>query len=292
MKIDERTRRRVPRPVKDAVKTGMRGFGTATSRFRGLPDFVILGAQRAGTTSLFRYLCQHPSVVGSSVKEVHYFDNNVPKGQAWYRSHFPTNAFMRATEARSGSPVVTGEASPYYLFHPAVPRRIAEELPQARFIVLLRDPVDRLVSHHRHELELGFESEPLERALELEPRRLEGQEEFLLSDPAARSFAHQHHSYLARGRYAEQLERWFGEIERERFLIVISERFFADPAGTFHEVERFLGLPPTDSIRFRQHNAVSYAPIGKDLRRKLRGAYAPYDDSLQTLLGDDPGWKT
>src|SRR5436189_26280 len=121
---------------------------------RPLPDFLILGAQKAGTTALYAYLRWHPQVTGPSFKEVSFFDRHYARGERWYRAHLPVR--RRA---------VVGEASPSYLFHPLAPERVARMLPEARLIALLRNPVDRAFSHYQHEVALGREQLSFEDAL-------------------------------------------------------------------------------------------------------------------------------
>ena len=135
---------RVPKPVRRGLKTVIRAvYVMPTSPLRLLPDFLILGAQRCGTTSLYNYLAQHPSV-GPLVLEkgAHYFSTNYDKSLAWYRSHFPMK-WRAAAERRHGRPFVTGEGSPYYLFHPLAAQRVAKTLPHVKLLVMLRDPVER-----------------------------------------------------------------------------------------------------------------------------------------------------
>ena len=115
-------------------------YTTPTAGLRELPDFLIIGAQRCGTTSLYRYLEQHPGMapVGLKNKGIHYFDTNFSRGVNWYRSHFPTSAY-RAIRAREyGGRVITGEGSPYYIFHPLSPARIAVWTPDVRCVLMLR----------------------------------------------------------------------------------------------------------------------------------------------------------
>ncbi|HEX9782521.1 MAG TPA: hypothetical protein VGA56_07280, partial [Opitutaceae bacterium] len=104
-----------------------------------MPDFIILGAQKAGTTSLYAYLLEHPQVLPARKKEVHYFDLRYERGERWYRSHFPSQRAMQARGRSLGNRVITGEATPYYLFYPRAPERVASVVPNAKFIVLLRD---------------------------------------------------------------------------------------------------------------------------------------------------------
>src|SRR5688500_3157158 len=197
-----------------------------------LPSFLILGGQRCGTTSLYRYLAEHPDVHPGLVKEIQFFTVNYARGVDWYRSQFPP-------ESAGGQ---TFDASPYYLFHPAAPDRAAGLLPEAKLIALLRNPVDRAFSHYQHNVGNGVEDLSFEDALEAEEGRLAGEEERLARDPAYTSPAHRSYSYVARGKYPAQLERWFGRYDPSSVKVVISAEFFADPAATFAEVLEFLGL--------------------------------------------------
>jgi hypothetical protein len=284
-------RTRFPRPVREFVRTGVERYGSLTSGSRSLPEFVIVGGQRCGTTSLYQYLIEHPAVGAATTKEVHYFDVNYERGIDWYRGHFPTSAYLRAVARRTGMRATTGEASPYYLFHPRAPYRLADMLPDARLIVMLRDPVSRLISHYHHEVALGHEDLPLDRAIEVEIERMDGEEERIVRDPRYRSYAHQHHSYFARGIYADQLDRWFAVFPRERFLIVESRRFFRDPTEELDRVLEHLGLPPERRVDFEAHNARAYVPIDDDLRATLYERYVPHNERLYSLLGEDLGWK-
>ena len=180
---------------------------------------------------------------------------------------------------------MTGEATPYYLFHPLAPARVAELLPEARLIVLLRDPIDRAFSHHNHERALGFEELDFEAALEAEAGRLLGEEERLLADPSYRSFSHQHHSYLSRGRYAAQLERWFECCGEERILVLSAEDLFTQPAAVVGEAQEFLGLPAQTPVDLSAKNARSYAPIPAATRDRLSRDFAADNERLRAAAG-------
>ncbi len=272
-------------PGRETAVRAVRGTATALRRLnasrRPLPSFLILGAQKAGTTSLHEYLCEHPMVSSSTVKEVHYFDLAYGRGPAWYRAHFHV-------PARPGE--IAGESTPYYLFHPLVPERVARDLPDARLIVILRNPIERAYSHHNHERALGFEQLGFEQAIAREQLRLSGEEERILGDPGYRSFAHQHHSYLARGRYAEQLERWLEQIERDRLLVLSAEELFEDPRAVVATAQRFLGLEPLPPGDLSARNARTNAPIGDDSRQRLRAEFEFSNGRLYELLGRDFGW--
>jgi hypothetical protein len=262
-------------------RSGEHALRRASVARRPLPSFLIIGAQKAGTTSLHAYLCEHPRVAPPVTKEVHFFDHEFGRGLGWYRAHFP-----RATEAA----LLGGEATPYYLFHPAVPARAASSLPDCRLIVVLRNPIDRAFSHHNHERSLGFEQLGFEGAIAAEAGRLAGEEERLLADPGYRSFAHQHHSYLSRGRYAGQLERWFEHFDRDRVLILSAEELFAAPEGAVRDAQEFLGLEPRMPTDLTAKNARAYAPIGNEMRVRLREEFEPHNRRLYELAGRDFGW--
>lgn len=278
--------------MRDLVKQATEGYLAATSGLRMLPDFIVIGTQRGGTTSLYRYLAAHPGVAPTLVsKGVHYFDVQNDRSEAWYRGHFPPKAYRAWRRRVAGQPLITGEASPYYLFHPAVPERVAAMLPDVKLIAMLRDPVKRAFSHYHHEFEGGFETLPtFEEAIDAEPGRLEGEAERLLADPGYVSFSHQHHSYLARGHYAEQLEGWFAHIARERFLIFTSEEFYRDTATVYATVQDFLGLPHHPLAEFKTYNAHTYAPMAPATNARLRDHFREPDRALTELLGRDPGW--
>lgn len=264
--------------------------GRLDPRQHELPTFLIAGAQRCGTTSLFRALTAHPAVMESSRREVHYFDLNYDRGPQWYRSHFPSHAAADRRSTAVAEPVQIGESSPYYLFHPAVPQRIARDLPAAKIVVLIRDPVERAVSAHRHEVQHGYEREPLGRALELEAARTEGEPERLLADPAARSYAWQHYAYIARGKYVEQLVRLCDAVDRPRVMVVDAHDFFVDPMPVFTKVLAFLGLSAGKPRSFDRHNAAPRLPVDDQVRERLSEEFEGSDRALATFLGWTPSW--
>ncbi len=242
---------------------------------------------------MYRALSQHPSVLKPVLhKGVHYFDTNYERGFAWYQGHFPTNRSaerIRHTTARA----MTFESSPYYLSHPRAVERIARELPDVRFLVLVRDPIERAYSAHAHELARGFESEDFETALDLENQRLEGEEERILAEPGYSSQSHQHHAYVHRGEYVTYLRRLEHHVGRERIHVVDSHEFFRDPQATFADVAAFLDLPPTpaDHVVFERHNARQRSTLPEHLRRRLDEHFRPWDEQLASWLGRTPSWR-
>jgi hypothetical protein len=247
---------------------------------RALPDVVILGAMKSGTSSLHHYLVQQPGVIEPLRKEVHYFDLNFERGEAWYRAHF----------GREGEPGLNLDSSPYYLFHPAVPQRLHVVLPDAKLVVLLRDPVRRAYSHYWHERDKGRERLSFEDAIAAEAERLGNSDERLAHGTLERSGEHQHFSYLARGRYAEQLDRWLAVFPRGQLLVLRFEDLAREPLATLNATLDFLGLPRAPSVSLEARNARKYPPMDEASAVRLREYFAPHNARLEVLLGRQMGW--
>lgn len=267
-----------------ATRRARLAYRDLTRGLRLLPSFLIIGAARAGTTSLHAYLMRHPLVAEPTHKELHFFDLNVDRGLDWYRRHFP------AVPPGNRSGVVTGEASPYYLFHPAVPARVKAALPDVRLVALLRNPIDRAYSQHQLARRHGRDELSFEDAIEAEPDRLRGEWERMEREPGYQSVSHRHHSYLARGRYAEQLERWYAHFPRAQLLVLRSEDFFSSPPTVYSDVLRFLELPQHDLGEYQAYNQRRYDGISPVTRERLREHFAEPNQRLEALLGRSFGW--
>jgi hypothetical protein len=263
-----------------------------TARARVLPDFVIIGAQKCGTSSLYAYLTQHPNVMPALEKEVHYFDSNYDKGIAWYKAHFVTSAYRAVQSFRTGQKTITGEASPYYLIYPHAPARLRAVLPAAKLIVLLRNPVDRAYSHYQHQVARGRESLSFEDALRAEQKRLDGEYERMMRDEHYTSFAHAHYSYLLRGIYADQLALWFEVFPREQFLVLSAESLFADASVAVKQTLAYLELPYREIDVSQKRNARSYSSMNASTRRLLVDYFRPHNARLYELLNDSFEWDT
>jgi Sulfotransferase domain len=266
-----------------------RVVGLATKRWRILPSVLIIGAQRAGTTSLFYALARHPDVARPVRKEIHFFDADFWRGVDWYRSFFPLAAWQKLSERR-GRDSVAIDATPNYLFHPAVPERAAAVLPDARLLVVLRDPIARAHSHYQQARRKNVERLSFPDALAAEERRLTGEEERVLADPRHRSFQLRHHSYVARGLYADQLERWLAHFPRSRLHVTFAEEFFAEPREVYAETIRFLGLSAWEPPDFPKRNAGQYSEMEEEARARLAARFAEPNERLSRLLGRELPW--
>lgn len=225
------------------------------------PHFLLIGAQKCGTSSLYRYLTCHLLVNPAARKELHYFDLNYTNGHRWYRRqfHFEKNK-------------ITGESTPYYLAHPAVPGRVKAYHPDIKLIAILRHPVERALSHYRMNCERGVEPLPLRQALEAEEERLAQ-----AYDPEDPQNPHLVYSYLLRGRYPEQLQRWRQHFPPEQLLLLNFDQFFRDPWREVQAVYSFLGLPPYygSGQKFRENVTSPREEVSETDRQFLQEYYAP-----------------
>src|SRR6266700_1010126 len=261
-----------------------------------MPDFMIIETQRGGTTSLYNYLLAHPQIAAATKKEVHFFDRHFQHGIPWYRAQFPSliQGDMGETIGRQG--VITGEASPYYLFHPHAPARAALVVPKTKLIVLLRNPVDRAYSHYYLAVKKGVETLSFEEALAQEETRTRDEGQRLAADPHYFSYNHKHYTYLARGMYADQLQRWMNSFPQEQFFILKSEDFYATPDRKLKEIFQFLGLPDVAPVQQQEYKPFSSSTYSQgkmepEMRKRLLTYFEPYNERLYTLLGRDFGWQ-
>ena len=224
----------------------------ATPPARGrLPNFIVIGAMKAGTTSLYHYLDAHPDVAMAPVKELDFFveSANWRRGQDWYARQF----------AHADGAIAVGEASTAYSKHPVVPgvpERIAGLVPSCKLVYVLRDPIDRIRSHYQHRAAIGSERAPLPEAV--------------LRDPI----------YVVCSRYATQIERYLDVFPREQLLLITAERLRNDRAATMRRVFAFLGVdagvvPATLGTEYyRTEGRARYPPIIARFRHALK-AHVP-----------------
>ena len=238
---------RSPQWSKEVVRICLRRFGSLSAARRPLPDYLIIGTKRGGTTTLWKALLQHPDVLPmwpaiENLKSPHFFDIHWKRGLRWYASHFPTECKRMAHRAKGDRKALVGDASPYYIFHPLAAERVARILPNVRLIILLRNPTERAYSHYRERRREGTEPLDFSCAIAAEERRLKGEVEKIKGQPGYYSQAHDHCSYLARGRYLEHLEPWLALFPSSSVLILRSEDLYASPENVVRQVHRFLNL--------------------------------------------------
>jgi hypothetical protein len=258
-----------------------------TGRLGPLPDFLIIGGQRCGTTYLYDRVCEHPEICGALVKEIHFFNRETyyVKGPDWYRGNFPSLDSLQSNNGQGGRKI-TGEAAGY-LFHPLGPSRIADLIPDVKIIGLLRNPVDRAYSHYHHMRRLGYEeAATFEEALELEGDRLRTEVEAGLFGAH-----HHHHSYLARGIYADQLQAWFDAFPSEQLLFIQSEELYRDPTSVLKNTATYLGLPGWQPEEYSGHKQFPYSDLKPETRAWLEEYFRLHNERLFDMLGVDYGWN-
>ncbi len=247
-------------------------YRLATCRWRRMPDFIITGAQKAGTSSLFFYLAQHPDLKLAVDKELHYYNyyNRMGRDQNWYRSFFPLAATSKGK--------LTGEASPYYLFAEHAAKALKHDLPDIKLIALLRNPIDRAYSAYqmnkRNNQSPNFPSS-FEQAINNEN----------FHDEASIL-------YLMRGHYAQHIKNWLKYFDREQFLFIKSEKFFADPHNTLKQCYDFLGVETIYPDNLSPQVVGHYSEISPELRLRLDEYFKDHNRELVNLLGEEFSWPT
>lgn len=287
--------------VKRAGSGAFRLIGSATAGSRPLPDFLVIGTKRGGTTSLYYDLLKVPQIVtlfpsakhlpkANETKGVHFFDSHFDRGERWYRSHLPSAGSRRRAERRIGAPVIVGEASPYYLFHPLAAERAHAVAPDAKLVALLRDPVQRTYSHWKERRRSDAEPLGFLEALDAEEGRLAGEEAKIRADPRYYSYAHEQQSYVAQSRYARSLARWADLFGMENILVVASEEYYGDQPGTVARVASFLGVDGGAVPAGERMNAAPGEPLPPEIEERLTSLFAEDNAELERMIGRSLPW--
>lgn len=240
---------------------------------RALPDFFVLGAQKAGTTSLFNYLCLHPKVIGSVPKEIFYFCSHSEKNERWYRRHFPKLKAMRSKGW------ICGEATPISLYFPQAAQRAAALVPDAKCIAILRAPAARAVSHYYHRFRTGRESRPIDEVFSLEQ----------ISKWEAGTLSEFDRKYFDWSDYATGLKHWLAQYPREQILVLEAERMFSDPQWTVDQVCDFLAIDPFTLPTTQAFNTGTSKAAKPKTFKALQDAFNRQNSELQHL-GFELSW--
>jgi hypothetical protein len=289
---------KMPRWAKDLANSATRRYALATVADRPVPDFLIIGTKRGGTTSLFNYLLMHPGVLGlfpqnrAKKSTDFFFGSNHGLGDEWYRSHFHAERYRNGLRRHLGYRPLSGESSPFYSWDPRIAGRAYQTAPKVKAIMLLRDPVKRAWSHYLERRQNGVEPLSFVDALACESMRLEGELERMASDESYHSDAYDWYGYRSRGDYLPQILNWTSVFPGEQLLVVRSEDMYADVQGLFDRVCAFLDLPtyalPTD----RTFNASKPSEVmPSEAAKELRDYFAPRVRELETHLDQPMAWS-
>lgn len=279
-------RHAVSRSIGNPLRTLFLPYRYLTGSMRLSPNFFVLGAQKGGTTSLYAYLVQHPRVF-SIIKEIHYYDYNYHHGMRWYKANFPLRS-----AAKGAADPLSFDVSPYYLYHPLVPARVAQDYPNTKLVALLRNPIERAYSHYQHNIKSTVESLSFPEAVHQEPERLRGEAEKMRANPRYYSYNHRYFSYVERGIYADQIARWWQHFPKENLLVLESEHFFENTPQVFQQVLDFLELESFPSPKFEVFNPgmSSSKRIDPAIYAELQAYYAPHNQRLYDMLGTTFRW--
>lgn len=275
--------------LKDLVSANGRRAMFAARRMvrirRSMPHFILIGAQKSGTSSMFAYLKQHPQIVRPIFKEPYFFDRNYRRGLDWYGCNFPARGTIERLNDSRGAAHLTFEATATYVFDPHVPARIARDIETKKFILLLRNPVDRAISAYWHACRMGRETRSLGEALKMDLDRYH--EELKRGKPTSPPLQP---TYLQRGIYHLSVQRWRSVFSQDDLLVMQSEAMFADPQDTMSRVFAFLGIARRNDMDYAPQNVGGYDETDPETRAFLTEFYRPHNETLSQLCGTPFTW--
>lgn len=260
-----------------------RHFYGWTSPLRVLPDFIVIGVVRGGTTSLYDNLSKHPCIYSAAYDELGFFDSNFELGVNWYKSLFPSVLRKKISQLKRRC-FMTYDVTPFYIYNEAAAKRIASLLPKVKIVALLRNPVDRAYSNYYLGVRDGVEKMSFEDAVAVEMEELKEKESLSLDR------YDQTRSYIVKGFYAEQLKIWFELFPKEQMLLLASEDFAREPIKIMNQIFEFLKLPPFEVRNFEKTNLGKYTPMKDDTRRLLTDYFRPHNEKIYRVIGRDFDW--
>ena len=246
------------------------------------PSFIIIGTVKGGTTSLYNYLTLHPSILPAIQKEVNFFNRNYifQKGLKWYLAHFP--------QIPQNLNLIAGEASPNYMYYQGAAKRAFKCLPEVKLIVILRNPIDRAISHYYMARRLGQEKRSLEAALAEEVNIIKSIPQ---SSFEAVNFLQKPAGYLRCGFYVYFLKQWMNLFPREQVLVLKSEEMYENPAATMKQVFDFLGVPNYQLSEYKNYFYGSYSREEEEIHNSLSPLLQSHNQRLEDYLGMKFNWE-
>ena len=266
-----------------------RTYRLLTNRFRMYPDFIIIGSIKSGGQSLMYYLRQHPSI--EVQHDVNFFQYTYSNRLESYRAYFPTSFYKAYLKTFHNTDLVSGEMTSSYIFHPQIPERVKETIPNVKLIVNLRNPVDRAYSAYNHMVRDGWESKTFEDAINSELRRIEIIEEDGRLNSKNPHFENFHmFLYLRQGNYAEKLRTWMEFFPKEKFFIFSTNELAEKPTEVIGQVFDHLNVPNIKIKNFERRNVGKYNKMKESMRDFLVDYYKPYNKNLYELIGKKFDW--
>ncbi len=263
-----------------------------TVPIRILPSFIIFGVPRCGTTSLYNYLVQHPSIIPALTKEINFFALNFLKGVSWYKMHFPIILEKYKIRKDFRDYFMTGEGSATSIYHPHASSRIKKTIPNVKLIVMLRNPVDRALSQYFKIVKIGREKLSFEEAIKAEEGRIRDERKKMLQEENYYSLKIHRFSYLSGGKYIEYLKPWFDLFSKEQILVLKSEDLYEEPAKIYKKTLKFLNLPEWELPQYKKYNYLDDKPkMNPIIRKNLVDYFRPYNEKLYKYLGKNFRWE-
>jgi len=285
-------RQKIRKKIKDKSKvyqtarTAMNIYSKFLGPFHVLPDFLIIGAPRSGTSSLYHYLTQHPSIFSCKIKEPNYFAMYYYKNTGWYKSFFPT-----IWEKNKHKQFVTGEASTQYYWYPHVPKRVKKLLPDVKLILLMRNPTERSFSQFQMEVRHGHEKLSFEDAIKNEKVRTSEEYQKIIENENYFSPKYTMYAYLEKSIYVNYVEEWLKLFPRENFLFLNSENFYENPQKVVNRIFEFLQLPSVNVDTSKILKKYTFQKINPETRKQLSDYFKPFNERLYSLIGENFNWR-
>jgi len=264
-----------------------RHFYAITGPFRALPDFIIIGSMKSGTTSLYYNICEHPCVIPAAYDELGFFDRNYNLGINWYRSLFPTNLYKNYVKRHQGI-VLTGEDTPFYFWSSIAAERISKLLPNIKLLVIVRNPIDRAYSEYQDVVQANTNTLPFDELIKSEMEKLRSQE-IKITNENYQMF-NEKHSYLLKGLYAKQLQIWAELFRLKQIFVISTEDLAKNPTQTMNQVFKFLNLPDYSLKNLQKRKVKKYSNMTMNIRKILIEYYKPFNEQLYKIIDKKFDW--
>ena len=258
-----------------------RGISGVTASSRVLPNFIIIGTVRSGTTSLYYNICEHPSVLPAAYDEIGFFDSNFHLGLNWYRSMFPTKKEMEKIKEKTNF-AITGEDTPFYFWKKETVSRIINAVPNSKLIVIVRNPVDRAYSNYNLGIRKKVEESTFEKAID--------EEICFIENHSFRECIDRKRSYLSKGFYAKQFSIWQEKFSQKKLHVVSTEEMEKQPQITMSKIFEFLEIPKYNIKNPQKQKSANYKKMHVDTRKKLLEFYKPHNEEFFNKINQSFDW--
>ena len=258
-----------------------------TGPFRVLPEFIIIGSMKCGTTSLYYDICEHPCTLAAAYDEIGFFDSNFHLGINWYRSMFPTKGQIEDIKHKEGV-AITGEDTPFYFWNPIAAKRIQKLLPNIKLIIILRNPIDRAYSEYQDLASNKSNFPSFETVIENEMNSQRNNADIITEENF--EVFNQKNSYLLKGIYVDQLKIWTSLFPKEQIFILSTENLNSDPIDALGSVFQYLNLPDYKIKNPQHQKQKKYSSMKTETRNELIEFFKPHNERLFKMINKKFDW--